>query len=257
MGELISVPLSKLDDGPNVRGTIDDKLWRSIAAHGVLQPIVVCRTPVGRYQVLYGHRRVAGARRARLTRIPAILEAVAPPDLPVRQLVENLHRRGMNPMDVAKALRATLEADPALTQRELAKTIGRNPAWVSTRLALLNLDAETQLAVAEGRIGANRGYAVSKLTTPARPTGRPRLLASDEADATEGRSRSVAVELPGAAGRHPAKATVGVDLADRVVDLVLDDGYGRSVMLSLRPAAAKLLGLRLTQASAATLAVPA
>lgn len=238
---LVDVRLDRLDSGPNVRRRADAGLAKSIAEHGVLQPITVCRRGA-RFEVLYGHRRTAAARAVGLRTIPALW--IAPPDdLPIRQIIENVDRQRLNPVDVARALREHLDTHPGLNQTDLAKSLGRSDYWVSRKLALLELEPETRARVELGRLGENRALNARIDAGPARK-GRPRIL---QGGSERGRSRSIVVPI-GSRGARAAQATIGVDLEAHHVDLVIEDGSGHSLMFSLAPDEAKLLGRRLMQA---------
>lgn len=243
MSALFDVRLDELDDGPNVRRRADADLKRSIAEHGVLQPITVCRRGA-RFEVLYGHRRTAAARALKLASIPAIL-VDAPDDLPIRQIVENLHRRAVDPIDIGRALRAHLDANPELSRTQLAKVLGRSLPWVSGKLELLDMAAETQRKVAAGEL-SERDAIDGRRERERFAEGRPRIVPGLDA----GRSRSISVPLGLAPNRRPISATVGIDESG-AVDLVLDNGYGSSIMVSLDAAAARLLSRRLAQAAQA------
>lgn len=238
-GQLIEILLDELDDGPNVRRRSDTGLVRSIREHGVLQPITVCRRQ-GRFEVLYGHRRTTAARAIGLAAIPAVLVPL-PDDLALRQLAENLDRKAVDPIDVARALRATLDAHPGMTQGELAKRIGRSTYYVSTKLSLLAADAATQAALSAGTASEMVVQARRKYSTTQDGRGRKRSLAAAE----DGRSASVVVSL-GAATK--ARATIGVDFGDCTVDVVLEDATGRAVTVTLAPDAVRILSKRLSQA---------
>jgi ParB/RepB/Spo0J family partition protein len=243
-GQLIEVRLDELDNGPNVRAKADTGLRRSIEEHGVLQPITVCRER-GRFVVLYGHRRTAAARAAGLDSIPAIL--VSPPDdLPIRQLVENLHRRSVDALDVGRALRAHLDASPGMTRTALAKSLGRSIPYVSGKLELVEMVEETQRRVATGEISESTAIA-GRRRQERRAHGRPKILPGTG----EGRSRSVVVPL-GRTNRHGViQATIGIDPESASVDLVVEDGAGASVMLQLDLEQARLLSRRIAQAAQA------
>jgi ParB/RepB/Spo0J family partition protein len=240
-GQLFDVELDELDDGPNVRAKADTALKRSIAEYGVLQPITVCRRQ-GRFEVLYGHRRTAAARALGLARIPAIL-VPEPDDRPIRQLVENLHRRAVDAIDIGRALRAHLDAHPGMTRTALARQLGRSIPYVSGKLELLDMDAETQRRITAGEVSEANAIKARQAIAP-RAQGRPHLLQPSD----DGRSRSVVVPL-GRTNRHGViQATIGVDRESGLVDLVVDDGAGQSVLLTLDREQARLLARRLTQA---------
>lgn len=265
MSRLIDVPIELLDDGTNVRSPsrgrgahlagADAGLRDSIFSLGVLQPITVCQHG-RRYTVLYGHRRTKAARAAGLVTIPAIVEP-EPADKPIRQLVENQHRLPVNPIDIALTLRAYLGEHPEVRQGDLAAMLGRSGYWISTKLALLELDPDLQADVAEGRLSQAAAYAAHKAGTSQRG-GRPRVFRIDAAhlDHEQGRSASVVVPLPAgpiAPSRTPGKATISVERGEvPTIELVLEDGSGHGVMLTLARDAARMLGHRLLQAYQAT-----
>lgn len=225
----------------NVREHVDEGLTSSIAEHGLQQPISVFATGGGWYQVFLGHRRAAACKALGWERIPAIV-VPRPANLARHQLVENLHRRGMTGIEIARALRDDLTANPSLTLEDLARMTGRSQAWVSNKLSLLDLPAEIQERLERREISELRAHAMRKVTTAVASTGRPRTLAP--ADDGSGRSRSVVVPL----GTTTGTATIGVDPVGGTVDLVVQDARGHGVFLVLLPEAVRLLQRRLGQA---------
>jgi ParB family chromosome partitioning protein len=168
---LMHVRVDMVDVGENVRiqpGELDE-LTASIAEHGVLQPVRAIGPHVdGRYRLVWGQRRLLAARLAGLERIPAIVEASADVDQPgpgraIEQLVENLQRADLNPINEAKALRQVLDAQDGLTQAELAKNLGRSAPWVANSLRLLELTEPVQQLVIEGKLTASHGKAIASL----------------------------------------------------------------------------------------------
>jgi ParB family chromosome partitioning protein len=137
-----------------------ESLKDSILQHGVLQPIAVRRMPSGRYRIIAGERRWRASMSARdsgqpcrrkgydLTRIPAvILEPDTDADRLEMQLVENLARTDMTPVDTAKAVRQLMNyLDPKPSLAELGRRLGRSKAWEHQMLSLVSDEAQ---AVAE------------------------------------------------------------------------------------------------------------
>ncbi|MCY0872347.1 MAG: ParB/RepB/Spo0J family partition protein [Acidithiobacillus caldus] len=135
-------------------------LKESILQHGVLQPITVRPVAPGRYRIIAGERRWRASVAARdsgqpcrrkgydLSRIPAvILEPDTDADRLEMQLVENLARTDMTPVDTAKAVKQLMDClDPKPSMAELGKRLGRSKAWVHQMLSLGSEDAQ---AVAE------------------------------------------------------------------------------------------------------------
>lgn len=237
------IPLDEIEDGPNVRAHADPGLRKSIARHGVLQPITVAWHE-DHFEVMYGHRRLAAARAAGLRTIPAIIEA-SPAELAIRQLAENLDRRSLNQMDVARGLRAALEADPRLSKQDLAARFGRKPSWVSAKLALLDLDPAIQRRVEEGKVNTRAALSTRPRANDGR--GRPRVV---PLPAESGSSRSIEVPIRSVQGNKPGRVTIGIDWDGRTVDLVVEAGERRQLLM-LSVAEARLLGRRITQAAEA------
>lgn len=237
---IVQVPVTKIDQGDNVRFVTDEGLRESVRAHGIIQPVTLAKRTNGRFEVLFGHRRVAAAAALGLPDVPAIITD-RPADLPRRQLAENLDRKAMDPIEIASVLRAELDRDPELTPAALAKACGRSSYWISTKLALLDLPEELQARVATGQLAEQRAHAIRKATTP-QTRGRARTLTV--VDDGDGNSRSVVVPL----GTTTGQATLGIDRTAGTIDLVVQDAKGHGVFLVLLPEAAKLLGRRLTQA---------
>ncbi len=163
--ELHQVPVAAIDVGTNVRAQVGDvdELAASIKANGVLSPIRVADVGSGRYELVYGQRRLAAARQAGWEQIPAIVDAKAAPaaDRTVAQLLENLQRADLNPLDTATAYRQLL--DTGLSQRELAAMLGLAQPTIAGTLRLLKLPAAIQVKVADGELSASHAKAIAAL----------------------------------------------------------------------------------------------
>ena len=143
-----------------------EALTASVRTHGVLQPIVVERTPDGSHQLIAGERRLRAARAAGLSSIPAILR---PASESARQalelaLTENLVRADLSPIEEAVAY-SRLADTFGLSHEAIAIRVGRSRAAVSNTVRLLSLPAPVQTALGEGRITAGHARALLTLTT--------------------------------------------------------------------------------------------
>jgi ParB family chromosome partitioning protein len=152
------------------RVSLDDEkleeLTRSIASHGVIQPIVVHK--VGdRFQIIAGERRWRAAKRAGLMRVPVVVRDVAPgreQSLLEMALIENIQRENLNPIDEALAYRR-LSDDFQLRQEDIASAVGKDRASVANYLRLLKLPDEVRNEVASGRLSMGHARALLTLTT--------------------------------------------------------------------------------------------
>lgn len=145
-------------------------LAESIAAQGVIQPVIVRRLPAepgsARYELIAGERRWRAARQAGLERIPAVVREATDRDALEMALVENLQREDLNPLEVAEAYR-TLAEEFALTQEAIARRVGRQRSTVANHLRLLRLPAEVKQALDSGAITMGHARAVLGLENAA------------------------------------------------------------------------------------------
>lgn len=150
-------------------------LAESIAAQGLLQPVVVRRLPAApadapggspAYELVAGERRWRAARMAGLDRIPAVVKEASDRDALEMALVENLQREDLNPIEVAEAYRALVE-DFALTQESVARRVGKQRSTVANHLRLLRLPAEIRDALRAGTVTMGHARAVLGLENPA------------------------------------------------------------------------------------------
>ena len=110
----LPIPLERIvanPQQPRARFDTDelDALAASIAAHGVLQPILVRGLPNGNYQLIAGERRVRAARQAGLTSIPAVVRDPSEEEMIELALVENLQRTDLNPLEEALGFRVLID----------------------------------------------------------------------------------------------------------------------------------------------------
>lgn len=135
-----------------------DELAQSIAANGIVQPIVV-RPKGDRFEIVAGERRWRAAQRAGLRKIPAVTREVSDDKLLELALIENIQRQELNPIEEAVAYRKLIDSI-GLTQEEVADRVGRERSLIATTLRLLKLPAEVQELVAEGKLSAGHGRAL-------------------------------------------------------------------------------------------------
>jgi len=138
-------------------------LRASIAAHGVLQPILVSETATG-YQLVAGERRLRAAQAAGLDRIPAVIRQLVDRDTLELALVENLQRADLDPIETADAYRQLINRF-GLSQDDVATRVGKARSTVTNTLRLLDLAPEVQSAVADGRLSEGHGRALGGLAT--------------------------------------------------------------------------------------------
>ena len=129
------------------------ELAASIAAHGVLQPILVRASGNGRYQIIAGERRWRAAKIADLSEIPAVI--LDSDDLAAAEiaLVENVQREDLNPIEEAAAFRA-LAGEFGMTQEDLSRRVGKSRSYIANATRLLELPDEVKALVSSGALSA-------------------------------------------------------------------------------------------------------
>lgn len=138
-----------------------EELTASIAANGVIQPIVVRQNGNG-YEIIAGERRWRAAQRAGLSRIPAIVQEVSDEKMVEMALVENIQRDDLSPIEEAHAYQLLVEQF-SLNQEEVAKRVGRSRTAVTNTLRLLRLPKPIQQQLLSGEISMGHARALLPL----------------------------------------------------------------------------------------------
>ena len=127
------------------------ELAASIAANGVVQPILVRPLDGGRFQLIAGERRWRASQLAGKATIPAILRQVSDEQAMEITIVENLQRADLNPMEQSRAFER-LSREFHMTQEQMATRTGKDRATVSNFLRLLRLPVTVQSRVESGEL---------------------------------------------------------------------------------------------------------
>ncbi len=132
----------------------EDKLHEladSIIELGMIEPLVVARDGE-HYTIITGERRWRAAKIAGLKEVPVIVRSFSSPKEKLAiQIVENLQREDLNPIEVAKGYQRLKEEFDA-TDDEVAKTVGKSRASVTNFIRLLKLDERVQQMVIDEKL---------------------------------------------------------------------------------------------------------
>jgi ParB family chromosome partitioning protein len=168
---LREVPVDRLRPNPRQpRRAFDEEslasLTASVAALGVLQPLLVRELGAGEYELIAGERRWRAAQRAGLATVPVLVRQADDLASLEQAVVENLHRADLNPLEEAAAYAQLLE-DFALTHEQLAARVGRSRAAVTNTLRLLQLPPSIQRFLVDGTLAAGHARALLGSGDPA------------------------------------------------------------------------------------------
>ncbi len=152
---VIMVKISKVEpdkDQPRKNFSEDElnELADSIKKHGIFQPLLVQKRADG-YEIVAGERRWRAAKIAGLKEIPVIVREYTEQEKVEIQLIENLQREALNPIEEATAYRRLI-TEYSLTQDELAESIGKNRTTITNSMRLLNLDTRVRDMIIEEKL---------------------------------------------------------------------------------------------------------
>jgi ParB family chromosome partitioning protein len=169
-GKPLEIPLDSIERNPyQTRSHFDeaqlDELAQSIAASGVVQPIVVKRLSDDRFQLITGERRWLASRKAGKKTIPAIVRQVSDEQALEMTIVENLQRADLNPIEQAKAYQR-LSTEFKMTQEQMAIRTGKERASVSNFMRLLRLPEGVQQRVEAGDLSFGHARTLLSLDSP-------------------------------------------------------------------------------------------
>ena len=138
-----------------------ESLADSIAAHGVLQPIIVRENPVaeGTYEIIAGERRWRAAKMAGLSEIPAVIFDGDELHAAQVAMIENIQREDLNPVEEALGYGALIDRF-GLTQDQLAKQVGKSRTTITNMLRLLDLPDEVLELLRSGELKEGHARAI-------------------------------------------------------------------------------------------------
>jgi len=136
-----------------------DELAASIAARGVIQPVIVRPQADGSYQLVAGERRWRAAQRAQLHEIPALIRDLDNREVMALALIENLQREDLNPVEEARAYQRLSELE-GLTQAEIARMVDKSRSHVANLQRLLALPDAVLSLVEAGKLAMGHARAL-------------------------------------------------------------------------------------------------
>lgn len=164
----MDIPIEKIVTQDNVRQVFNKDairgLAQSISNVGLLQPVIVRENSDETFTLLVGHRRFEAARLAEVKTIRAIIFDDSESKL-MLQLIENLQRENLNPIEEALAYKKILEEE-RLTQEELAAKLGKPQPNIANTLRLLKLPSDVQKMLINGEIKQGHGKVLLQIKDP-------------------------------------------------------------------------------------------
>lgn len=167
--EVISI--SKIELGTtNPRKSIDTKalkeLAESIKEHGILQPILVRpyvdeKSTWKDYQLVCGERRYRAALQAGLEEVPCNVRVLTDDEAFELQIIENLERKDVHPLDEADAFKQMLDSGK-YTLADIAAKMAKSESFILQRLKLVDLIEEVRKDFIAGHLGIGHAILIAR-----------------------------------------------------------------------------------------------
>ena len=167
--EYRNVSLSLLNESKtNPRRTFEEvalkELAESIKSQGVLSPLLVRPLTENGFEIIAGARRYRAAQMVEVPTVPVRIVNFSDAAALEAQLVENLIRSEIHPMEEAQGFRALLDLDePKYSIEQIAAKVGKSPVFVASRLKLADLVPAAVDAFYAGEIGVGHALLLAKL----------------------------------------------------------------------------------------------
>ncbi len=191
-----------------------DELAASIRAHGVLQPLLVrYRYEEDDFMIIAGERRYRASQLAGLTEAPALIRNIGGTQRYVLQLIENLQREDLNPVDKGRALDHLKTIMPGNWQ-QMADLVGLTRRRVEQLRALPRLPASLQEAVRANRITEDHARTIVRLPEEYQV---PALAAVEKGALSTRRAKALVQRIQESVPDTPAGAAGAVGAAEDVV----------------------------------------
>ena len=126
------------------------ELAQSIKENGLIQPIIVRKSPVLGYEILAGERRYRASIAAGLSEIPVIIKQLSDQDMMLHSIIENLQRENLNPIEEAKAYQSLIYK--GFTHTEIAEKMGKSRPYITNLVRLLGLPKHILTEVESGKL---------------------------------------------------------------------------------------------------------
>jgi ParB family chromosome partitioning protein len=137
------------------------ELVESVRERGIITPLLVSRAESG-YRLIAGERRWRAAQKAGLLKVPVVVRESTPIESLELALIENIHRKDLNPIEEALAYSKCLE-EGKVTQETLAKKLGRERSTITNMLRLLKLPRAIQQDLIDGRMSMGHARVLAGL----------------------------------------------------------------------------------------------
>lgn len=207
-----------------------DELEASIRENGLLQPLVV--RPAGPdFELVAGERRWRVLGRLGWEKAPTLVRQLSDEQMLVVALVENLQREDLGPLEEAVGYQQLIDGF-GLTQKDVAKRVGRSRSTVANSVRLLTLPVDVRDLLSAGELTAGHARAILSVQGEAEQVALAKQAVARGWSVRETENRARRGGKPGSKGRaHGVKRE---DPVARKAAVLLSRAYGTDVKVTLR-----------------------
>ncbi len=145
----------------------------SVKEKGIVTPLLVTKKGE-RFQLIAGERRWRAAQMAGLERVPVVVREAGGVEALELALIENIHRKDLNPIEEASAYKRLLE-EAGITHEDLARRLGKDRSTITNLLRVLSLPKAIQKDLVEGTLSLGHARVLAGLKS-----AREQLALRDE-----------------------------------------------------------------------------
>jgi ParB family chromosome partitioning protein len=151
-----------------------DDLAASIKEKGIIQPLILRKKALGdtKFEIVAGERRWRAAQMAQLHEVPALVRDYTDTEALEIAIIENIQRADLNAVEEAAGYRELMDRF-GHTQEKMAEALGKSRSHIANMLRLLNLPADVQELLRDGKLSAGHARA---LVTAEDPSGLARTV---------------------------------------------------------------------------------
>ncbi len=207
----------------------------SIAAQGIMQPILVREIAADKFEIIAGERRWRASQKAGLTEVPVLVREIADEAALAMALIENIQREDLNPLEEAMGIKRLID-EFDMTHEKAAEAVGRSRAAVSNLLRLLTLTPMVQDMLLDNQIDMGHARAL----VGSEPAQQILLANKVVQDGLSVREVERLIQVEPASGKK-AKPAVHPDVAS--LQNQLSEQLGAEVAISSKASGAGVLKL--------------
>lgn len=142
------------------------QLADSIRENGIIEPLLVTKTPEGQFQLIAGERRLKAAKLAGKKDVPVIVKEASPQQMLELAVIENIHRKDLNPLEEAMAFMQLRERFK-MTDELISSKVGFSRSAVTNKMRLLSLPMELKEFLLDDKISEGHARAILGLKSRA------------------------------------------------------------------------------------------